>query len=763
MDLTNFAGINWVQSCTWSSSLDAPVGTAMLTLRAFGPPAYSLAPMNETSPANNVGGVFDPLLRVGREVRIDVKTVPRGQGPEDGAWYEVFFGRIDVVEPSGDTLAVSCRDIGGVLQDVLIWDEREYGDNTVGIAVQTVMTQILANAGLYGYFAPYTPVDPMWQLGKYKQDKVPLMDALQALAGQLGWDLRFRWREGFHFWLTLRQPEREATVPVWEVAPHDYADTLSPTTRLTDIRNGVRVIYEDKNDLDAAGLSKRKVVTEVDTASRDLYGERWAEITEATLSNIDTEVEARRLAKAFIADLAHSALEVSITVPLWWHLEVGDVLLVRGDGIHLDHDELLAVQSLEHTVGAKGSASTKLTLRGRPSTSRVRWLRRESAPGLGEPLRFLGPNAPVDLSVSNTVNGAALSFKPAPTGPKWDSFELHISATPGFTPSTATFKELTATTRFEVAGLQPGMKHYAKVLGRDANGNTGAVSAEVTLTPRYVSPLDLQPYVNVASLPPNGDFEAHNNPMVPPDTWSMDAGLWGSEVRAVSDALTGVRAVMVSGVGAIASQLMAIRGGNRYGVDLMAKGSTPPAVFAVALRWFDASQAFLDDAVIINTPSPDGHYAQFTGAAAAPPAARYVRVVITGPGSAWPGRTLTVDSVLLAPLALVVEQPTPVTPFDFAGGGGGWMNFGAPEALTRWTKGLDGWVSLEGAMKSGAIGGAAFILPPGCRPSTNERFVTASASGNARIRVEPSGAVVVEAALDNSRVHLGGCRFFARG
>ncbi|NTX59568.1 fibronectin type III domain-containing protein [Myxococcus sp. CA051A] len=764
VDLSSVRGHDWLLDASWTATLDAPVGTATVTLRRFVGPdeALTLSPQVVSSPVNSSGLLYDPLLREGRTIRIDCMVVPLGHG-KVGTWRESFYGRVEDVSVEGATILLTCRDMAGILQDVVIKEERDYGSATVGVAVQVVMNQILSAEGL-GAFGPYCPVDPMWQLGRFTQGKMPVMDALQDLAGQLGWDLRLRWRVGHGFALTLAEPERTTTTPVWWFGPEAYEDLDGLARRLTDIRNAVRVVYADANDRDAAGNGKRKMLTEVNSVSIAEYGERWSEIVEASTSNINTEAEARRLARAFINDMSEPALEVTVTVALWWHLELGDFVQLWPDYINFDEPQQLAVQSIEHVFTADKGAATKLVLRGRPSTSRVAWLKREAVPGIGKAAPFTGPDAPTGLTVANTVNGGTVSFTPAATGSAWDDFELHLSSTSGFTPSSATYRGLSGTTRFDVTGLTPGTTYYARVRGRDAKGNLGPASSEVTLMPRYLAPVDLQPYVNITTLPPNGDFEALTDPTGLPDTWLMDVGTWGTDASVVSDALTGARALHLSTAGtAIRSQLMVVREGNRYGVDLYAKASSASTVFTVSIRWLNSAQAFFGESTVIQTAPPVGVYARLSGSSGAPLGARYARVVITLQNSVGPGRTLTVDSLVFAPLSLVSERPTPVTGTMFAMGGGGWANVGAPEQAAMYSKGLGEEVALEGAIRSGTIGGIAFYVPAGYRPSANIRCVTAAANGFARIRIEPTGAVIVESAPDSTRVHLDGARFVARG
>ncbi|WP_186818039.1 hypothetical protein, partial [Myxococcus virescens] len=486
VDLSTLLGRDWVMGAQWSETQDATVCVATVSVRRSGPGGVtSLSPMVDSSVANRgPGGLLMPLLKEGRRFRIEVQTSSGRARPD--AWRQVFLGRIDEVDPGPEELSFNGRDFAGVFQDWFIEVERDYGNDTVGVAVQTVMAQIIGDNIPTGTGPGlYVPVDPMWQLGKYTQQREPVWDAVRALAEQLGWEVRLRWREGHGWAFTLQCPERLAGEPVWTFGPAHYGELKQAKRALRDIRNVVEVLYTDKDDRDALGNEKRKTVTATNPTSIAEYGRRYMQVAEASASNINTQAEAQRLADAAIADLSDSSLTLEFEVPYFWPLEVNDMVRVLPDGVTLGAPVELAVVNLDHTF-AGGVAKTKLQLRGRPATSVLEWRARDAAPltahnaalkSIQVTTKLKGPDAPGDLQPTPTVNGFALSFRPSTSGPAWDTYELHVSTSPGFTPSNATLKAAASATRFEVADLPPGVTHYAMVRGRDIHGNVGPASA----------------------------------------------------------------------------------------------------------------------------------------------------------------------------------------------------------------------------------------------------------------------------------------------
>ncbi|GHG79624.1 hypothetical protein [Comamonas sp. JC664] len=756
VDLGHLLGRDWVMGVQWNVSQDETVALATVAVRRNGPGGIvSLSPMVATSPANRgPTGFVEPLLKEGRTFRIDVQTTP-GTPPVPGGWRQVFLGRIDDVDAGPEELSFSGRDFAGVLQDVFIETERPYGNDTVGEAVQTVMSRIIGDNVPVGTGpALYVPVDPMWQLGRYSQDTETVHEACQKLAAQLGWELRLRFIDGQGWLLVLQSPERLADEPVWAFGPEDYVELSRVQRKLTDIRNAVEVVYWDASDRDALGNPKRKTVVSLNPTSIAELGRRYMQVLEASTSNINTAAEAQRLADAAIADLSDSALEVEMEVPYHWALEVNDVVRVQPDDVHLDEPVDLAIVSMD-PVFTTGTAKMKLVLRGRPSVSRAEWKARNARPSTGSSpaerslqvtARMQGPDAPTELAPTPTVNGFALSFKPPSSGPEWDAFELHVSTSPGFTPGASTLKAAASATRFEVADLQPGTTHYAVVRGRDAHGNVGPASAQVALSPRYVAPNDMAPLVIFSSLTPNPSFEAWTNrEQAPPDGWQMVAGTFGVDAVRTTTADAATYAVTfpatTAGEKLMGSQYFAVTSGQTYVARL--RYLKPTGVVGVGgarmeLRWYDAAFAEIALAAALTEGTAIGAWASLVRHAVAPNGARYARLLV---GRASPAVAVTVDNGLVEPYTTPQQAAQPVV--VFANGWSAYTSNG--RAAPSYYRDSTGRIRLQGAMAGGTINTPAFMLPQQYSPlAVIDHPVVCAGTAQGVLVIGPDGTVTLE-------------------
>lgn len=773
VDLGALLGQDWLLGVSWNESTDAPVAQASVSARRNGPGGVvSLSPMVGGSAANYTGsGSFAPLVKEGRQFFVDVATLPAGMTPAASDWREVFWGRVDSVDAGAEELRFDGRDFyGGLCQDTFIEAERTYGNDSVGVALQSVMAAILADNG--GVAPLYTPVDPMWQLGRFTQKRVPVYEALQQLAGQLGWEVRQVWLEGFGFILTLRSPERLASTVTWAFGPDDFSELPVVRRSLTEIRNVVEVVYSDYADRDSTNLPKRKTVTSTNPSSVTEYGRRFMQVAEASNSNINSAPEARRLADAAIADLSDSALEVEVPLrAAFWPLQVSDMVTVLPDGVSLDSVQTLAVVSINHAFTSDGLAKTTLKLRGRPSISRTAWMERDAAPGVAPLSKLTGPDAPGSLSVVSKPGGAVVSFTPAPTGPAWDAYELHVSTTSGFTPSNATLKAAQSTTRFEVADLTPAVTYYARVRGRTAEGNVGTASPQVTLAPRYVAPVDWQPLVSTASVISNPDFEAANTPGAPPDTWTMEFGTWGVDANLETGTVfSGSRAVRLEAtarLSRIQAQRFVVRGGERFFISAAVLIQPPSSGRDVGIfvNWRDKWGAYISSTVAATVGALSlASFQEFgtDSAVLAPSTASFADVII-GKVSATDAGGLPyyviIDSVRTSLLSRVPGFTLPT----FGAGYTADLSNGRQLVGSRIENGcrvfLRGAVVLSG---SGTPGTHLFTVADEHRPAGPETFEVRTSSGSGRLTIFANGQAHLEAG-GNAFVSLSGISYAALG
>ncbi|RKG99197.1 fibronectin type III domain-containing protein [Corallococcus carmarthensis] len=767
-DLSTLLPGDYLLGVSWSDSIEAPVSDATATVARNGPDGkrLSLSPLVVSSFLNAVDGAFLPLLREGAYFRVEVATVPLDTRRADvpaSAWREAWRGRIDEVDAGGDELRVTGRDLGGLLQDTWAEVERPYG-STAGTPVQSVIQSLLNDNGLSS-FGLFTPVNPLSMRGPYVQQREPLLDAVRALAEQIGWDVRMRWREDAGaFALTLWSPDRLTDTPVVTFGPDNVLELGELRRGLEHIRNVVEVVYSDKADKDATGTKKRKTVTATNPSSVALYGRRWMQVAEGASSLIDTQVEAQRLADAAIADLSESALRLSLTLPgIHWYLQAADLVQVLPDGVHFDSPQRLAVVSADFECASSGEARTKLELQGRPSTSRAVWAEKDARPGIAPSAAFTGPAAPSGLVVANTVNGFSLAWTPAADGTPWDSYELHVSSTASFTPSQATFRENSRATRFEVADLVAGRAYYARVIPRDARGNAGPASAEVTLSPRYVAPSMLLPTVTYAVLPLNADFEALSNHDSPPDGWSVSPGVWNVDAfdaSATPNVFSGVRSVRLAPTlvaTLLASQVFSVRPGDTLVPSAMVLGASDasPAYKAMLLiRWLTTTFGFAGADVVDESNLSNIAWNELGrgNTVKAPSTARYAQVFV-GKSTAGP-YTCYVDSV-----RVVIQPPSQPRQEAALIAASGWVSIGAPRGPTYY-KNSAGDVVLGGGLKSGTMGSAAFVLPPGYRPLNEQRLPVDCGALYGRVRITSDGAVTPISG-STSEFNLDGVRFRA--
>lgn len=355
-----------------------------------------------------------------------------------------------------------------------------------------------------------------------------------------------------------------------------YLDVKQLRLSRLDVRNAIQVGYYSRSVLDSSGNPTLVFVNVEDAASIAKYGRLWMGLTFAATDNIDTGTEATKMANSALADLKDPKAIQEVEMLLMPNIEPGDVLRFKANGVHYTADQDLAVTKVSHTIDRDQSRTTVL-VRGRPSGSRELWFEMDARPGVAPVLRDKGPEAPTAITATPVVGGASVKFTPPVVG-NWDMFELHASSTPGFTPSSATFRAQSTTDRFEVGDLTPGAVYYFQVVPRDALGNKGTASAEVSVTAAYAAPRTWQPLVDFG-MPPNRDFEANSVSNAPPDTWTMDFGTWGTKILLEStNVYAGSKSIKfpsgTTGHVKFRSQRFSVKGGERVLVDVFFKKMT---------------------------------------------------------------------------------------------------------------------------------------------------------------------------------------------
>lgn len=207
VNLRSHENLDWIHSVEWENNAQNPVDTATVRLkRQFDD--LSLSPLMAQSKLNASSTLIWPK----RKIRIRSTDLDRGNLVSSGGDV-VFDGKIDKIQWNRDPIEISCRDLGGDLQDAFIETQAIYGSDA-GRDIEDVIQDILDDANTNGWLATavtlHTPTTPGFAIRKYKQGKESVMSAIQKLARLIGYQCKYKWRSGTsQFELTLYSPTRE--------------------------------------------------------------------------------------------------------------------------------------------------------------------------------------------------------------------------------------------------------------------------------------------------------------------------------------------------------------------------------------------------------------------------------------------------------------------------------------------------------------------------------------------------------------------------
>lgn len=376
VDMTSLVGSNWVDSVQWSDNVDDPSAAATVTLKRA-QQYYSLSPLVDN--VLNTGGV---LCYPFRKIRISVGNAPDGQKPAATDYAVVFRGRISKVRWGDDKLELSCRDHICDLVDTWIEQIMTYS-STSGTLAELIMQQILSDNAVHlpQAFSLYsangttgTPFNagdsPAWYVKQWSQQLMPIYTALNVIAQQIGWLLKMKYNtSAADFVLTWFDPLRGNTTPVWTFTGANYFTLQDVSLDIAEIRNVIRVVYYTQTDVPA-------FIDVNDGTSVSTFGRRFMQIANEASSNIDSSVEATKMADGALSDLAQPTMSHSAEMPLFWPVEICDMYLFKANGAHYSTDQTLGVISYQHTLD-KGSARTTLQMRGKASGGVNSWYERQ--------------------------------------------------------------------------------------------------------------------------------------------------------------------------------------------------------------------------------------------------------------------------------------------------------------------------------------------------------------------------------------------------
>jgi len=468
VDISDLDGVDAFAGFSMSENVDTQTQTLTLSI-ARDNGKKSMSPLR-TDSLHNLSDKADPLsfseiIRKGAGVKVSTARSAWGIEPETDEFIEIFDGQIVTASFSSDPISVECADNSTVLVNTFIEENYIYGEqvktsdggvivpagiDTLQDVIQEVLddndnfTQNIDRPGRYGSYDPITLVvdeDPDYALEEYIQRREPVYSAISTLADQIGWVVRYQYRNDLADWaLTLYDP-----IPVIErrgyvIGKKDIIEITNADIDSVNVRNSIKIIYGSREpfsgdpllrpDINNAGLifpgswvatngnsgpdnhgnKTPAFVTIENRDSIDKYGRLHSEISEDATSQIDTVVEAGRLAISFLESLSEPLATIDVKIPYSPHYEIGDKVLIEGGNNIFTDNQDLAIVSKSHSIGPEESTTT-LSLRGKPSSGFKKWLRLEARPGVARPGTQLGDQSLPDRRRGDLISGTRSQYE----------------------------------------------------------------------------------------------------------------------------------------------------------------------------------------------------------------------------------------------------------------------------------------------------------------------------------------------------------------
>ena len=471
VNLSNLSTADWVKGARWDWSLDQPVAELTVQLRRDHgrSTGQSLSPLDADSTFNyNSTSGFSALVKPGRELNVyTAETTVGGPAPASSAMDWVFQGEIDDVAWPNSPIDVVARskNMGRLFDRWIMSSTYAYG-NSSGVAIETVMEQILANWTDLSTTVLWTPVSPGFLIAPaYKPDKQSVLDAITTLSQLIGWNVLEAYSTASSGWrLKFSEPTRTVTSSgkVWTFGADQYFAVNDMAMSRRDVRNYIPVLY--------GGSTSRTSLIVQSTSSQDEYGLRYMEFEESINSPIATSSEAYNLGFAAVTDLKEPPATHEIELPYWWPGELNDFYEFTPNGIHYSSAQYLACYGITHDLRG-GTGRTLVRTRGRPAGHYLQWLNYRSGGNLVF-AEVLG------VEISHNLDGVAVV---AVSAKESITKTIYITVGNGTTPADPT----AAANHGSLSGFQgiitstvtitPGFDTIIKAVAADAAGILGPV------------------------------------------------------------------------------------------------------------------------------------------------------------------------------------------------------------------------------------------------------------------------------------------------
>lgn len=464
-----------------SKLIDLLLGTKMEYRRD------SFSPHDKNSAWNrDENNQYAPLLWSYREVVLAVAITPKGEEPTLNDWmfpFEGFLGENIGVRQNGSIVSVQAKSKAKLLQDTLIETEQEYGSNDEDVSVESVMQDIIDNNLGPGVVSLYCPVPSQSYVRPYVVKDKTVWDALQELAGKLGWFLGDRWDpQTKQHRLTFMEPpiDKNASTADFRFSwtSDFYIQELDQTDR--HYRNAIIVEYWDEE------LEKENTV-EVSQELDPGMVRRAAKFGLGKTELIRTETEAIRFATAAFHDLSDDTTLSRVTMPLFPQIDTFHGVVINNPRV-ASEDLFFGVDTVRHTLDFVSERfTTEFVGSGKVVGGREKWKRMQTRPGLHEPTKpedigggGIALPAPKNVNVRSVMGGVEINVPPPPTYSwRWSHTEIYLSENPGFTPSPSTLVSSGRNTTFSRGDMAGGITVYVRAAYVDADGKRGPYSVEV--------------------------------------------------------------------------------------------------------------------------------------------------------------------------------------------------------------------------------------------------------------------------------------------
>jgi hypothetical protein len=642
--------------------------------------------------------VWEPQMVVTTSPLIYCLPASRGNGSTPDPGYNRFFkcsqaGTTGTTEPTWSTGS-------GIPDGSAKWDYVG-APTTAGNPVEQIIQNILDDNKGTGdpTVTLYTPSSPGWAITQFLQSRTFTLDAVRALALQIGWDLRYKWKAASSsFEFTLYQPTRSSPSVDFTFQASDFGAPTQMLVDIANIRNAWRIIFSDASDLWPDGTPRRKVIEVNDSASITKYGELWAEIQEDSASQIDSSSEATTLVNAALSDCKEPT--ANMAVPLkrgfpW--VELNDFYKFKADGVRFDSDQSLAVTEYQQSFeSGRPALRTTLAVRGLPTIGAAPWLGNIVHPHIPPrhiPARTVHFDGAEGASLSNgsLVGGTQHQIKQSTDKvnlPK--EYEIHVYDTPGSALDSTTLATVTSDlANANVKSQVPGKPKYQRVVqrwrdhGRPVRSQPGV---ETAFTPFQANAGHLSSIPDLSRLPLNGGFETNTDASGPPDHWSVSAGTWASNVSLVagSGGISGESYVTFSDVAvsrSLDSDVFVVEQGALYELSFWIQEHNASINGQLVLTWLDNTKASISTVTLASDSNAVAAWQQYFSAAFAPSNARFAKLSLqTVSGANAHG--FDVDLVKFRKLVQVGALMFGANAFP-AAGGTTFMNPGGPVAANQ--------------------------------------------------------------------------------